>query len=115
MPRCSPRRRSEGSCTASSSAACRRSSSSSSRPPRASGERATLPGPRPPMNDTDLTHSQTPDGTFLFERTLADGRRIVAVVLPEDVDEIAGPLADDPPGAEEKKRRFQVAKLLAEF
>lgn len=67
------------------------------------------------MPETDPNYSLTPDGTYLFERTLADGRRLVAVVLPEDVDEIAGPLQDDPPGPEEKKRRFQVAKLLAEF
>ena len=64
-----------------------------------------------PFNDPTCT--QTPDGTFVFERTLADGRRIVAVVLPEDVDEIAGPPSATPDAAE-KRRRYEVAKLLAE-
>jgi hypothetical protein len=65
------------------------------------------------MSITDPPCTQTPDGTFVFERTLADGRRIVAVVLPEDVDEIAGPQSASPDAAE-KRRRFEVAKLLAE-
>jgi hypothetical protein len=64
-----------------------------------------------PFNDQSCT--QTPDGTYLFERTLDDGRRIVAVVLPEDVDEIAGPASPEPDAAE-KRRRYDVAKLLAE-
>jgi hypothetical protein len=66
------------------------------------------------MPEPDPNFTQTPDGTYLFERLLPDGRRLVAVVLPEDVDEIAGPLTADPPGPDERKRRFQVAKLLAD-
>lgn len=62
---------------------------------------------------TEITYTQTPDGTYLFEQTLADGRRLVAVVLPEDVDEIAGPLSASPDSAE-RSRRLRVARLLAE-
>jgi hypothetical protein len=65
-----------------------------------------------PFNDPSCT--QTPDGTFLFERTLADGRRLVAVILPEDVDEIAGPASADPDPAE-RRRRYEVARLLADL
>jgi hypothetical protein len=65
------------------------------------------------MSFNDPSCSQTPDGTFLFERLLDDGRRLVAVVLPEDVDEIAGP-ASTAPDAEEKRRRYRVARLLAD-
>jgi hypothetical protein len=64
-----------------------------------------------PFNDPSCT--QTPDGTFLFERVLDDGRRLVAVVLPEDVDEIAGPASAEPT-PEERRRRYQVARLLAD-
>jgi hypothetical protein len=56
----------------------------------------------------------TPDGTYIFEVELDDGRRVVATIFPEDVDEVAGPLSGDPPGAAERKRRFTVARLLAE-
>lgn len=57
----------------------------------------------------------TPDGTYVFEIALPDGRRAVATVLPEEVDEIAGPRSVDPLPAEEKRRRYQVARLLAEL
>ena len=60
------------------------------------------------------TCTQTPDGTYVFETLGPDGRRLVAVVLPEDVDEIAGPPAANPPDADERRRRFQVARLLAD-
>jgi hypothetical protein len=60
------------------------------------------------------TCTQAPDGTYVFEMQAADGARLVAVVLPEDVDEVAGPLGADPPDPEERRRRFQVARLLAE-
>jgi hypothetical protein len=66
------------------------------------------------MAPDDPNYTQTPDGTFVFERTLPDGRRVVALVLPEDVDEIAGP-ASATPDAAEKRRRKEVAKLLAEM
>jgi hypothetical protein len=62
----------------------------------------------------DPTCTQTPDGSYVFESQAEDGRRLVAVVLPEDVDEVAGPLSIDPPSPEEKRRRHQVARLLAE-
>jgi hypothetical protein len=62
----------------------------------------------------DPTCTQTPDGSYVFETQAGDGRRLVAVVLPEDVDEVAGPLSHDPPSADEKRRRYQVARLLAE-
>ncbi len=62
---------------------------------------------------TDITHTHTPDGTYLFEQTLDDGRRIVAVVLPEDIDEIAGPMSAEPDGPE-RRRRLRVAQLLGE-
>ena len=65
------------------------------------------------MSFHDPNCTQTPDGTFVFERTLEDGRRIAAVVLPEDVDEIAGPASPDPDAAE-KRRRYEVARLLAD-
>ena len=55
----------------------------------------------------------TPDGTYIFEVQLEDGTRAVVPVFPEDVDEIAGQSAE-PPSAEEKRRRYQVARLLAE-
>ena len=63
------------------------------------------------FNDPSCT--QTPDGTYLFEHTYPDGRRHVAVILPEDVDEIAGP-ASASPDTDEKRRRYQVARLLAD-
>jgi hypothetical protein len=56
----------------------------------------------------------TPDGTYVFERQRADGRRDVVTVLPEDVDEIAGPASPSPLEAEEKQRRYRVARLLAD-
>ena len=55
----------------------------------------------------------TPDGTYVFELEGADGQRTVVTVFPEDVDEIAGP-ASESPSADEKHRRFRVARLLAE-
>jgi hypothetical protein len=61
------------------------------------------------------TCSQTPDGTYVFEATLPDGTRLAAVVLPEDVDELTGPPTTDPPDADERRRRFQAAQLLAEL
>ena len=61
------------------------------------------------------TCSQTPDGTYVFEAMLPDGTRLAAVVLPEDVDELTGPLTADPPDADERRRRFQAAQLLAEI
>ncbi|MDF1505319.1 hypothetical protein [Roseisolibacter sp. H3M3-2] len=60
------------------------------------------------------TCSQAPDGTYVFELQAPGGARLVAVVLPEDVDEVAGPLRADPPDPEERRRRFQVARLIAE-
>ena len=60
------------------------------------------------------TCSQAPDGTYVFESQTPGGARLVAVVLPEDVDEVAGPLSADPPDPAERRRRFQVARLLAE-
>jgi hypothetical protein len=60
------------------------------------------------------TCAQAPDGTYVFEVQAADGARLVAVVLPEDVDEIAGPAGAAPADPEERRRRFQVARLLAE-
>jgi hypothetical protein len=62
----------------------------------------------------DPTCDVTPDGTFIFEVALADGRRAVATVLPEEVDEVTGPRSAEIIGAEEKRRRFRVARLLAE-
>ena len=59
------------------------------------------------------THDLTPDGTYVFEVQRDDGTRVVATVFPEDVDEIAGP-ASAAMGAEEKQRRYRVARLLAE-
>jgi hypothetical protein len=56
----------------------------------------------------------TPDGTYIFEVELDDGRRVVATIFPEDVDEVTGPVSGESPGAEERKRRFNVARLLAE-
>jgi len=56
----------------------------------------------------------TPDGTYVFEQQLDDGTRAVVPVFPEDIDEIAGPVGAEPMGAEEKQRRFRVARLLAE-
>lgn len=60
------------------------------------------------------TCSQAPDGTYVFEVLAPSGARLVAVVLPEDVDEVAGPVLAAPPDAAERRRRFQVARLLAE-
>jgi hypothetical protein len=56
----------------------------------------------------------TPDGTHVFEIELDDGTRVVAPVLPEDIDEVTGPPSSNPPGPEERKRRYNVARLLAE-
>ena len=66
----------------------------------------------PPLPEP--TCDVTPDGTFIFEVSLPDGRRAVATVLPEEVAEVAGPRSGDTIGAEEKRRRFQVARLIAE-
>ena len=62
---------------------------------------------------SEPTHDLTPDGTYIFEVERDDGTRLVATVFPEDVDEIAGP-ASEHMEAEEKQRRFRVARLLAE-
>ena len=56
----------------------------------------------------------TPDGTFIFEVQFPDGRRAVATVLPEEVDEVAGPKSAETIGPDEKRRRFNVARLIAE-
>lgn len=80
---------------------------------RAEGLAVPALQPDRPMPINDPTCTQTPDGTYLFERLLEDGRRIVAVVLPEDVDEIAGAISAAPE-ADERKRRYQVARLLAD-
>jgi hypothetical protein len=56
----------------------------------------------------------TPDGTHVFEIRLDDGSRAVVAILPEDIDEVAGPPSSDPPSAEERQRRYRVARLLAE-
>ena len=61
----------------------------------------------------DPTHDLTPDGTYIFEMERDDGTRLVATVFPEDVDEIAGP-ASEQMGADERQRRYRVARLLAE-
>ena len=60
------------------------------------------------------THEVTPDGTYVFELLLDDGSRAVATIFPEDIDEIAGPASPAPASPEERKRRYQVARLLAE-
>ena len=62
----------------------------------------------------DPTCDLTPDGTFIFEVVLPDGQRAVATVLPEEVDEVAGPKSAETIGPEEKRRRFNVARLIAE-
>lgn len=67
----------------------------------------TLPLPEP-------TCDMTPDGTFIFELQLPDGRRAVAAVLPEDVDEVAGQAPEGTVPPEVRRRRFQVARLIAE-
>lgn len=61
------------------------------------------------------THEVTPDGTHVFEIELEDGTRAVATILPEDIDEVAGPATQQPPPDAERKRRFQVARLMAEM
>lgn len=60
------------------------------------------------------THDVTPDGTYVFEVEAEDGTRAVATVFPEDIDEVAGPPSSDPLTPEERQRRYQVARLLAE-
>ena len=60
------------------------------------------------------THDVTPDGTYVFEVELEDGTRAVATVFPEDIDEVTGPPSAESPGPEERQRRYQVARLLAE-
>ena len=60
------------------------------------------------------THDVTPDGTYVFEVQLEDGRRAVVPVFPEDIDEVAGPAGPAPLSAEERQRRYRVARLLAE-
>ena len=62
---------------------------------------------------TEPTCDLTPDGTYIFEQAADDGTRAVVAVLPEDVDEIAGPAAESPT-SEERQRRARVAWLLAE-
>ena len=60
------------------------------------------------------TYEVTPDGTYVFEVEWEDGTRHVATVFPEDVDEIAGPMTAGGPDAAERRRRLQVARLIAE-
>lgn len=60
------------------------------------------------------THDVTPDGTYVFEVLAEDGTRAVATVFPEDIDEVTGPPSSEAPSAEERQRRYQVARLLAE-
>lgn len=60
------------------------------------------------------TYEVTPDGTYVFELQLDDGSRAVATIFPEEIDEIAGPASEAPLGTDERRRRFQVARLLAE-
>ena len=66
------------------------------------------------MPNQEPSWEVTPDGTYIFEVQLEDGTRAVVPVFPEDVDEIAGQVGAEPPSTEEKRRRFQVARLLAE-
>jgi len=79
-----------------------------------------LPDDRPPPVapvETPMrepTHDITPDGTYVFEVQLDDGTRAVVEILPEEVDEVAGPPSSPQPGAEERQRRYRVARLLAE-
>ena len=87
-----------------------RGDASAEHAPHAPRSPMTTPPPLP-----DPTCDVTPDGTYIFEVSLPDGRRAVATVLPEEVDEIAGPRSEETMGAEEKRRRFQVARLLAEM
>jgi hypothetical protein len=60
------------------------------------------------------THEVTPDGTYVFELQLEDGTRAVVPIFPEDIDEVTGPAGPEPLSTEEKQRRYQVARLLAE-
>lgn len=60
------------------------------------------------------TYEVTPDGTYVFEVEREDGTRVVATVFPEDVDEIAGPPNPGGTDLEERRRRLEVARLLAE-
>jgi len=60
------------------------------------------------------TYEVTPDGTYVFEAEREDGTRLVATVFPEDVDEIAGPATSGGGDVEERRRRLQVARLIAE-
>lgn len=69
---------------------------------------------RPDGTLPEPTCSQAPDGTYVFELQAPGGARHVAVVLPEDVDEVTGPLRAETPDADERRRRFEVARLLAE-
>lgn len=66
------------------------------------------------MPFAEPTCTQTPDGTYVFEAALDDGTRIATVVLPEDIDEITGAASPEPDG-DERRRRFETAKLLAEM
>jgi hypothetical protein len=67
------------------------------------------------MQIPEPTCSQTPDGTYVFEAVLADGTRLAAVVLPEDIDEVTGAATAETPDPDERRRRFEAAKLLAEL
>jgi hypothetical protein len=63
------------------------------------------------------THEVAPDGTYVFEVQREDGTRVVVVVVvvfPEDIDEVAGPAGPAPLTPEERRRRYRVARLLAE-
>jgi hypothetical protein len=60
------------------------------------------------------TCEQTPDGTYIFEMRTPAGERAVATVLPEEVDEVAGPMPAGALDPATRQRRFAVARLLAE-
>ncbi|MFL5577161.1 MAG: hypothetical protein ACJ79S_14455 [Gemmatimonadaceae bacterium] len=60
------------------------------------------------------TYEVTPDGIYVFEVEREDGTRVVATVFPEDIDEVAGPPTPGGTDLEERRRRLNVARLLAE-
>ena len=67
----------------------------------------------PDAHIPEYTVELTPDLSYVFEAVTPAGTRLVTVVLPEDVDEITGPRPPEPTD-EQKKRRRQAARLLAE-
>jgi hypothetical protein len=60
------------------------------------------------------TYEVTPDGTYVFEVEREDGTRVVVTVFPEDIDEVAGPASPAGADLDERRRRLNVARLLAE-